>query len=62
MTKWGKEAYERGLQKRSIDRGYAKNPNVLRDLKKELDKNKKARDNFENFCSILQTNCNILDT
>ena len=49
MTKAGLEAYKLGLQKLPIDHNRLKNPETPEDLIKALEKNKKARENFNNF-------------
>ncbi len=47
MTKAGLEAYKRGLKKLPIEHNIPKNPDVPEDLKKALEKNKKAKEFFD---------------
>lgn len=49
MTKDGLKAYEEGRKKPVISMGLPKNPKTPDDLKKELEKSKKAKENFNNF-------------
>jgi uncharacterized protein YdeI (YjbR/CyaY-like superfamily) len=49
MRAAGLKAYNEGLQKPTIDHNLPKNPDVPKDLKKELDKDKKAKENFYSF-------------
>jgi len=49
MSKQGIHYYELGLKKPTIDHGFPKNPEVPEDLKKALEKNKKAKENFYKF-------------
>lgn len=46
MAKAGLEAYKKGLKKKPLDHKLRKNPRTPGDLTKELDKNKKAKQNF----------------
>ena len=47
MTPHGLKFYKEGLKKKPHDHGLEKNPEVPEDMKKILDKNKKAKTNFE---------------
>lgn len=49
MTPSGIYYYKLGLTKPTHDHGIPKNPNMPENLKKALDKNKKARQNFDSF-------------
>lgn len=49
MTSAGLRAFKEGLKKPTIDHNLPKNPKVPEDLKKELEKNKRAKQNFYNF-------------
>jgi len=49
MTAAGLKAYEEGFKKPTIDRNLPKNPKIPYYLKKELEKNKKAKENFDKF-------------
>ena len=49
MAKEGLKAYELGLKKPTIDHNLPKNPKTPEDLIKALEKNKKAKENFNNF-------------
>ena len=49
MTPHGLGFYHQGRKKKAFDHGIPKNPEVPGDLIKELNKNKKARENFENL-------------
>ncbi|MFC1648133.1 YdeI family protein [Nanoarchaeota archaeon] len=49
MAPQGLKRYKEGLKKPTIDHGLPKNPDIPDDLKKALDNNKKAKENFENF-------------
>ncbi|MFC2136331.1 YdeI family protein [Bacteroidota bacterium] len=49
MTPAGLKRYNEGLKKPTIDHGLPRNPDIPSDLKVLFDKNKKARENFENF-------------
>jgi uncharacterized protein YdeI (YjbR/CyaY-like superfamily) len=49
MTPTGMKRYEEGLKKPVIDHGLPKNPDIPKDLRKELGRNKKALENFEKF-------------
>jgi uncharacterized protein YdeI (YjbR/CyaY-like superfamily) len=49
MTSIGLKFYEEGLQKPTHDEGIPKNPSMPEELRKELDKNSKAKENFNNF-------------
>lgn len=47
MVEAGLEAYKKGLKKKPLDHGLQKNPQMPEDLKKELEKTKKAKENFD---------------
>ena len=47
MCKAGIEAYKNGLKKKPLDHGLPKNPSTPKDLLKELNKSKKAKDFFK---------------
>jgi uncharacterized protein YdeI (YjbR/CyaY-like superfamily) len=47
MSKAGIEAYEKGLKRKPFDHKRSKNPKTPQDLIKELDKSRKAMENFE---------------
>ncbi len=47
MMPLGLKYYKEGLKKPTHDHGIPKNPSMPLELKKALDKNKKAKDNFE---------------
>ncbi len=49
MTPAGLQAYEEGLKKPVIDHDLPRNPKTPTELKKLLEKNKTAKENFENF-------------
>ncbi len=49
MTPAGTLAYIAGLKKKTFDHGIAKNPTMPPDLENELNKSKKAKENFRNF-------------
>ena len=49
MAPAGIKAYKDGLKKPTHDAGIPKNPEMPTELKKELDKSKKAKENFTNF-------------
>ncbi|MBU0459959.1 MAG: YdeI/OmpD-associated family protein [Nanoarchaeota archaeon] len=49
MTSVGLKFYKEGLKRPTHDSGIPKNPDMPVELKKALDKDKKAKDNFENF-------------
>jgi len=49
MTPAGLKAYKLGLKKKVIDHGLPRNPDVPKELKALLDKNKQAKENFEKF-------------
>ncbi len=49
MSVAGLEAYKAGLKKPVIDHNLPRNPKVPIELKKLLDRNKKAKENFDNF-------------
>src|SRR3989344_4600037 len=49
MSKEGLKRYQEGLKKGVIDHCLPRNPDIPRDLKKALEKNKKANENFINF-------------
>jgi uncharacterized protein YdeI (YjbR/CyaY-like superfamily) len=49
MTPTGLKFYKEGLKKPTHDAGIPKNPNMPAELKKALDKNKKAKDSFDKF-------------
>ena len=46
MTPHGLKFYHEGRKKKAFDHGIPKNPEVPEDLKKALEKNKRARENF----------------
>ena len=54
MTSEGLKFYKEGLKKPTHDFGIPKNPDMPLELKKALNKNKKAKDNFENFSPSLK--------
>lgn len=49
MTPEGTKFYLEGLKKKPLDHGIPKNPDVPEDLKKELAKDKIAKENFEKW-------------
>jgi len=49
MTPAGLHFYKEGLKKPTHDFGLSKNPEVPESLRKELEKNKQAKKNFNNF-------------
>ena len=49
MTPHGLAFYSEGRKKKAYDHGVPKNPKLSADLKKELEKNKTAKKNFENL-------------
>ena len=49
MSKAGLEAYEKGLKKGPFDHNLPKNPKTPEDLRKALEKNKKAKEFFLNL-------------
>ena len=49
MTQAGLKMYKEGLKKQTIDHNLPKNPKTPDDLKKELEKNKESKKNFNNF-------------
>ncbi|MEK6840841.1 MAG: YdeI/OmpD-associated family protein [Nanoarchaeota archaeon] len=49
MTSHGLAFYKSGKKKKAFDYGIPKNPKVPEDLSKELDKNRKAKENFNNL-------------
>ena len=49
MTSVGLEFYKKGLEKPTHDAGISKNPNMPIGLKRALDKNKRAKYNFDKF-------------
>ena len=49
MTSAGLKFYKEGLKKPTHDFGIPKNPDMPAELKKALDKDKKAKDNFDKF-------------
>ena len=49
MTKVGIEFYKEGLKKPTHDHGIPKNPDMPQELKKALEKNNKAMENFSKF-------------
>ena len=54
MTAIGLKFYKEGLQKPTHDFGIPKNPDMPVELKKALNKNKKAKDNFEKYSASLK--------
>ncbi|MBT4469898.1 hypothetical protein HOC62_05915 [Candidatus Woesearchaeota archaeon] len=54
MTPSGLKFYKEGLMKPTHDFGIPKNPDIPVELKKALDKNKKAKDNFEKYSASLK--------
>ena len=54
MTPSGLKFYKEGLMKPTHDFGIPKNPDMPIELKKALDKDKKAKDNFENYSASLK--------
>jgi uncharacterized protein YdeI (YjbR/CyaY-like superfamily) len=55
MTSEGLKFYKEGLKKPTHDFGIPKNPDMPVELKKALNKNKKAKDNFEKYSASLKT-------
>jgi len=51
MTAAGLDFYKLGLKKKPLDHGLEKNPSVPEELKKALNKNKIAKNNFEHLAS-----------
>lgn len=49
MTPAGLKFYEEGLKKPTHDAGIPKNPSMPEELRKALDKNSKAKENFDKF-------------
>ncbi len=49
MTPFGLKIYKEGLKKLPYNHGMSKNPEMSQDLIKELSKNKKINENFNNF-------------
>ena len=49
MSEAGLNAYNEGLKKPVIDHGLPRNPDTPKDLKEALEKDKKAKQNFNNF-------------
>jgi len=49
MASQGLEFYNLGLKKPTHDHGIPKNPDIPKELKNQLKKNKKAKNNFEKF-------------
>ena len=49
MTPAGLKFYEEGLRKPTHDAGISRNPSMPEELRKALDKNLKAKENFDNF-------------
>lgn len=49
MSKEGLQFYKEGLSRPTHDHGIPKNPDMPDELKKELEKNKTAKDNFNSF-------------
>jgi len=49
MTSHGLKFYHEGRKKKAFDHGIPKNPKIPRELSKELNKNKKAKNNFANL-------------
>ncbi|MBT4540762.1 hypothetical protein HOC35_04565 [Candidatus Woesearchaeota archaeon] len=54
MTLVGLKFYKEGLKKPTHDHGIPKNPDMPVELKKALNKNKKAKDNFEKYSASLK--------
>ena len=54
MTAIGLKFYKEGLKKPTHDFGIPKNPDMPIELKKALNKNKKAKDNFEKYSVSLK--------
>jgi uncharacterized protein YdeI (YjbR/CyaY-like superfamily) len=54
MTPEGLKFYKEGLKKPTHDFGIPKNPDMPVELKQALDKDKKAKDNFENFSASVK--------
>ena len=54
MTPVGLKYYKEGLKKPTHDFGIPKNPDMPLELKKALDKDKKAKENFENFSASVK--------
>ena len=49
MTPHGLVFYHKGKEKKAFDHGIPKNPRISRELKEALEKNKIAKENFENL-------------
>ena len=49
MSEAGLKMYKEGLKKPVIDHGLPRNPEAPKDLKEALEKDKKAKENFNNF-------------
>jgi len=54
MTSVGLKFYKEGLKKPTHDFGIPKNPDMPVELKRALDKEKKAKDNFKNFSASIK--------
>jgi uncharacterized protein YdeI (YjbR/CyaY-like superfamily) len=54
MTSVGLKFYKEGMMKPTHDFGIPKNPDMPVELKKALDKDTKAKDNFENFSASVK--------
>jgi len=54
MTSVGLKFYKEGLKRPTHDSGIPKNPDMPVELKRALDKDKKAKDNFENFSASVK--------
>jgi uncharacterized protein YdeI (YjbR/CyaY-like superfamily) len=54
MTPFGLKFYEEGLLKPTHDAGIPKNPSMPEELRKVLDKNSKAKDNFKSFAPSIK--------
>ncbi len=54
MTPIGLKFFKEGLSRPTHDFGIPKNPDMPLELKKALDKNKKAKDNFNNYSASIK--------
>jgi uncharacterized protein YdeI (YjbR/CyaY-like superfamily) len=54
MTPAGLKFYEEGLKKPTHDAGIPKSPSMPEELRKALDKNPKAKENFNNFAPSIK--------
>ena len=56
MAPPGMKFYKEGLKKKPHDYGLDKNPDMPKELKNALDKNKKAKENFEKLAPSYKKN------